>query len=63
MEPKSSKDICVCYTCFCVGVQVGVYSGVGAHTEARGLYVVLQGKATLLLETGSLVGLGLLLHR
>lgn len=61
MEPKSSKDICVCYTCFCVSEQVGVYSGVRAHMEARGLYVVLQGKVALLLETGSLIGLGLLL--
>lgn len=42
----------------CVGVQVGVYSGVRAHMEARGLYVVLQAKATVLLETGSLVPWG-----
>lgn len=40
-----------------------VYSGVRAYTEARKLYIVLQAKATLLLETWPLMGLGLLLGR
>lgn len=59
MKPKSKEEICVRETSVCMYSLVCAQMFVHTWKPEDNLCVVLQAKSTLVLKTGSLIGLGL----